>query len=228
MARQARVPGRWRTITAALGALSIAGAAIVTVAVRGGAPDLRIALRQAPPFSTPAPAIVGSPPAPSPPQAYPALAPPASPADAGAPPFPPRSSAGTPGAGPRAAAVSAAAAGGPGGPQPPPLPAIPLVPPLLSSVGTTATGSVLHPVTGTLTTLSRPVASALRARSPGDRPEPTARAVLVLEMPDHGPGRGGARNSGMPLMTTAMWTATAWGLGAAWQEVVRDGWPVPG
>jgi hypothetical protein len=219
MAGQARVPGRWQTITAALGALFIAGAAVVTVAVRGGAPDLRVALRQAPPFSTPAPAIAGSPPAPSPPQAYPALAPPAPPAE----PLPPRSSARTPGPGPRPAAVSPAAAGGPGGPQPHGLPAIPLVPPLLSSVGTTTTGTVLDPVTGTVTTLSRPVVSGLRARSPGDRPEPTVPAVLVLAVPDQWPGRGGAMGGGMPLMATAMRTAMARGLGAAWQEVVRDG-----
>jgi hypothetical protein len=88
-------------------------------------------------------------------------------------------------------------------------------------VGTTATGTVLHPVTGTVT-LSRPVVSGLRARSPGDRP------VLVLAVPDQWPGRGGAMNGGMPLMATAMRTAMARGFGAAWQEVVRDGWPVPG
>jgi hypothetical protein len=225
MFRQARVPARWRTITAALGALFIAGAATATVAVRGGGPDLRIALRQAPPFSTPAPAAVGSVPAPSPPRAYPALAPPAPPAVAGAAPFPPRSSAGTPGPG---AVPVPPAARGPAGSQPHPPAVIPAVPPLLSSVGRTAAGTVLHPVTGTVATVPRPVTSVLRAPSPGGRLEPTVRAVYVLEVPDQGTARGEAPSSGMPTVATAMRTAMAWGLGSAWHEVVLDGWPVRG
>lgn len=223
MLRQARVPGRWRTIAAALGALFIAGAATATVAVRGGGSDLRIALRQAPPFSTPAPALVGPLPAPPPPQAYPALAPPAPPAVAGAAPFPPRSSAGTPGPGAVPVVRPVAARGIAGSPPQPPAVILP-VPPLLSGVGRTADGTVLRPVTGTVAALPRPVTSVLRAA----RPEPAGRAVHVLRVPGQGALRGEAGSSGMPMVATAMRTAMAWGLGAAWRQVVPDGWPVRG
>jgi hypothetical protein len=223
MLRQARVPGRWRTITAALGALFIAGAATATVAVRGGGPDLRTALRQAPPFSTPAPVVVGPLPAPSPPRAYPALAPPAPPAVAGAAPFPPRSSAGTPGPGaaPVARPVAARVTAG----SPPHLPAvIAPIPPLLSEAVTTGAGTVLRPASGTVAALPRPVTSVLRVPSPGGRREPTARAVSV---PGQDTVRGGAPSLGMP-MATAMRAAMAWGPGSGWHQVVLDGWPVRG
>ncbi|MDB5065410.1 MAG: hypothetical protein JWM18_1844 [Chloroflexi bacterium] len=219
MLRQARMPGRWRTIAAALGALFVAGAATATVAVRGGGPDLRIALRQAPPFSTPAPEAVGPLPAPSPPQAYPALAPPAPPAVAGAAPLPPRSSAGTPGPG-AAPVVPPAAARRTAGSPPHPAVVIPPVPPLLSSVGRTAAGTVAA--------LPRPVASVLRAPIPGGRLQSTVRAVHATELPDHGTVGGAARISGMPMVATAMRTAMAWGLASAWHGVVPDGWPVRG
>jgi hypothetical protein len=223
MLRQARVPGRWRMIAAALGALFIAGAATATVAVRGGGPDLRIALRQAPPFSTPAPADVGPLPAPSPAQAYPALAPPAPPAVAGAAPFPPRSSAGTPG--PGAAPVVARVAAG----SPPHLPAVILpVPPLLSGVGSTGAGAVLRPVTGTVAALPRPVTSVLRAPSPDGRREATVRTVRAVSVPDQGTVRGGAPSFGMPMVATAMRIAMAWGLGSDRHRMVLDGWPVRG
>lgn len=222
MLRQARVPGRWRMITAALGALFVAAAATATVAVRGGGADLRIALRQAPPFSTPAPAVVGPLPAQSPPQAYPALAPSAPPAVAGAAPFPPRSSAGTPG--PGAAAVVRPVAARVAAGSPPHLPAvIAPIPPLLSGVGSTAAGTVLRPVTGTVAALPRPVDAVLRATSQGGRREPTARTVYV---PGQGAVRGGALSLGMPMAATAMRTAMAWGLGSDWHQVVLDGWPV--
>jgi hypothetical protein len=97
---------------------------------------------------------------------------------------------------------------------------------VLSSAGSTAAGTVLHPVTGTVTTLPRPVTSVLRARSADDRLEPTVRAVFVLGVPHPGTVWGGAMSSGMPLVATAMRTATA--RGPAWQEVVPDGWPAPG
>jgi hypothetical protein len=228
MLRQARTPGRWRTMAAALGALFIAGTATATVAVRGGGSDLRIALRQAPPFSTPAPAVVGPLPATSPSQAYPALAPPAPPPVAGAAPFPPRSSAGTPGPGAVPVVRSAGGRGPAGSPPRPPAVILP-IPPLLASVGRTADGTVLHPATGTVAALHRPVTAVLRAPSPGaGRPEPTAGAVQVPEAPDRHIVWAGALSSGMPMVAGAMRTAMAWGLGSAWHQVALDGWPVRG
>jgi hypothetical protein len=81
---------------------------------------------------------------------------------------------------------------------------------------------------GTVAALPRPVASVLRAPSPGGRLQSTVRAVHATELPDRGTVRGAALISGMPMVATAMRTAMAWGFASAWHGVVPDGWPVRG